>query len=279
MLGRLRCRRLQVGVILIVLSAGAFASVGARAHVLAVYRHVIVRPFNLDGAMQVFVDCRQAELVEVGDKVEQIDLGWLDQDTRITMTALSTAGDAAWGFEMTSNGVQRFDDRQGRARAAGFDSEPHALVMAETVTAAGAQLGSIGCQPVALAGGDLTNYYRWRDDFSVPHSQDWDSPLTAQRPYFSLLDGGAQFMFVIVALIGFIAAALTSEIRGFCRRHVKGLTFIAVLSGVASILDLWARLGPVTFVKGVLVVGVVLSGLAGLSRLTRRDDDGSLSRL
>jgi hypothetical protein len=148
-----------LSVCLVVMGIGS----GARA----LRRHIVVRVFNTNDYAQVFVNCRQAVAVlRAGDEAT-VDLGWLAPDDRVTLQARNGAGDSSWGFVVRVDGrdiLRDVDGRVGGLRAGGAGAllREH-LTHVRTLTAAGHDVGEVGCQDAlpALAGARLTGDARF----------------------------------------------------------------------------------------------------------------------
>lgn len=246
------------GIVLLALLVGGLGLIAARAHVLGAYRHVVVHTFNIDAFEQIFVNCEQAAMMGPRDHGAAVDLGWLDPDDRVTITAITTSGDAAWGFEMHSNGTRISRPWRGEAGAAGVKAEPYAVVMARTDTANGSYLGQVGCQGKALVAASVAGYVTSKDDESIRAVEQGSSPFSRERGWIDPIDAGGRLALVVLALAGLLAAIATRELRSFARRHARGLTAISVISVVLSVISNLIGLAQALGLPSLITIGLWL---------------------
>jgi hypothetical protein len=147
--------RFTVAIVLIALLSACLTLMGVASGARALRRHVEVHVYNLNDYAQVFVDCRQAVAVRRTGDEATIDLGWLDPDALITLQARNGTGDSSWGFTVKVNGRQVLTDADGRVGAlpARVDGalRTEQVTHKHTITAAGHDVGDIGCQDAVPA--------------------------------------------------------------------------------------------------------------------------------
>lgn len=254
-----RRRSLIFGGALLGVFAVGMLLLAAAWHIDRAYRHVVVEVHNVNDVGWVNVNCQRVVSVSSDDSPRTIDLGYLSPDDRVSLSGFNEIGDAAWGFRVISNGHTVFDRERGRAQAAGFPADEHAVVMAESLTADGDMLGMIGCDPLLLVSPELVSYQRSPDnpagDGEEGVREQWRSP---DFPY-ALIEGVADWVLPVLALIGFAVALATPEVRALVRRHWK-ISLISLAIALAGLLlNLWRQFG----LDG-LILSVELFGGVGL---------------
>jgi hypothetical protein len=214
-------RSLLIGMGLLAVLALGFVMLAASWHIDRAYRHLVVEVNNINDIGRVNVDCQRAATVSADEGPRTIDLGYLSPDDRVALSAFNEIGDSAWGFRVISNGRTVFDQERGRARAAGFPAEEHAVVMAKSITADGDMLGTIGCDPPLVVSPDLTSYSLSPDDGVVTEKKGVRQPWQAPKYPYALIKAVAAWVLPLLALIGFVAAAATPGVRTRLRRYWK----------------------------------------------------------
>lgn len=262
----LNVRRSQIaaGFLLFAIGLLGIAPAGAREVVRHTMRHVRVGISNVDGIVQVAVNCEQAIVVTTGE-ARELDLGFLSPEDEIFISATSQNHHPAWGVQITSNGRVFFEEKRGQAKTPlGPSTEANAVVFAKAFTAAGQELGSIGCQkPGVVSKSDVPGYVQSPDDDKVPAVSAEESSFRPRHFPYEAIDQLGRWSLPALAVLGTVAAIGTRSIRRFAWSHRKRLAAgtLAVLSvGVLQIVSLptilvLAGTALLFAVAGLLVLG------------------------
>lgn len=241
-------RRSQIlaGSLLFAVGLLGIAPAGAREVVRHTKRHVTVGISNVDGIVQVAVNCEQAIVVTTGE-ARVLDLGFLSPGDEIFISVISDDHHPSWGFRIASNGRTFFEEKRGQAKTPlSPPTEANAVVFARAFTAGGEERGSIGCQKRGLVSvSDVPGYAQSPDDHEVPAVSAEKSPFRPRHFPYETIDLLGRWSLPALAVLGAIAAIGTPSIRRFAWSHNGGLATgaLAVLSaGVLQIVSLPAIL-------------------------------------
>ena len=233
MLSRSRARIAIGSVLLAIILLGAALSAG-RTVIRQTHRHVVVEVFNLNSVVQVFVNCRQAGVLGREQAGGTFDLGWLEPDDRVFLSATSRDDSPSYGFTVFSNGAKVFQKSRGDAEVLGFPAEANAVVFAEALSAGGAALGQIGCQPAAVVA--IPNYVRSGDDQEVPRIKGAEPAYEPPRSTFDRIDAAGRWSLIPLAILGLALAAGIAPIRKLIVSHWKlagsALASLATIAGL-----------------------------------------------
>jgi hypothetical protein len=255
--------RIAGALLLLTLTSG-LALAADREYVLRTHRHVIVKVFNVDGTVQVFVNCRQAAVITPTESGEAVDLGWLRPGDRIFLSVTSHNHSPSWGFMAIHNGTIFFKEMQGHAKVLGVRAEAHAVVFAEGFTAEGTRLGSIGCQEPGVV--SVTGYLQSPDDAKVSAVLDDGPPYRPPHPIYDQIDAVGRWSLPTLAALGFATLIGIGSIRRQAWSH-SGLVggaggALALLGTIAGFLGLLGAALLTTLTIGgiilLLAVGIVL---------------------
>jgi hypothetical protein len=249
-----RGSRIATGIVLSAILALGSASAAGRALIRQTHRHVEIEVFNNDSIVQIFVNCHQVAVVGRGEVVATRDLGWVQSDDRIFLSASSRDGNPSWGFRATSNGTVFFEERRGQAEVLGFPAEPDAVVFAKAFSAKGDYLGQIGCQPPGVV--SVPNYVQSPDDAEVAAAEGAEPPYGPSRAPYDQIDAIGRWSWTALAVLGAAAALGIGPIRRLAWSHRKlAGSAVALLATVAS---LFGVLGVAAVLTSVTIAGVLL---------------------
>lgn len=255
-------RRSQIAIGLLLLAIGllGLALFGSREIVLRTQPHVEVDISNVDGTVQVSVNCSQAVAVTTGEALG-LDLGFVPSDDRIFISTISHDHHPSWGFQISSNGSVFFAEKQGHAKTPLAPStDANAVVFAEAFTAAGEELGSIGCQePAIVSKSDVPGYVQSPDDSKVAMVNAEESPFQPRHFPYGQIDVLGRRSLPVLAVLGAIVAIGTPSIRRLAWSHKGGL-----VTGALAVLG--AGLLRVTALPAILILAgaLLLFAVAGL---------------
>jgi hypothetical protein len=271
-------RQIAAGALLLVIILAGLGAAGGRWLLLETRRHAIVEIKNIDGVADVFLNCRLAASAETGEPVKIVDLGWLAPDDRIFISVTSTDPTPAWKFTGTSNGARLFNPKRGSAAVPTFGTTAHAVVFAEAFTAAGAELGPIGCQPpntpaekeFEVAG------YAWSPDEWNASGSGESSGHGRHSDFYDRLDWAGGWSLIGLAALGAVAALLTPSIRNFAWSPRRSLLGAALALFAAMAIESW--LPAILIVGGIslLLLAALLAireGIVGLERAESADPE------
>ncbi|MET0304620.1 MAG: hypothetical protein ABW196_00130 [Solirubrobacterales bacterium] len=262
-------RQIAAGTLLLVIAIAGLGAAGGRWLLLETHRHVVVQIKDIDGVADVFLNCRLAASAETGEPVKTVDLGWLAPDDRIFISVTSNDPTPAWKFTGTSNGARLFHPKRGSAAVPTFGTTAHALVFAEAFTAAGAELGPVGCQPPntpAEKEFELTGYAWSPDEWNASGSGE-SSGNGRHNGFYDRVDWVGGWSLIGLAVLGAIAALLTPSIRNFAWSPRHSLLGAAIALFAAMAIESW--LPTILVVGGIalLVLAALLAirkGIVGL---------------
>lgn len=269
-----RRSEIAAGLLLLTIGLVGLAIAGSREVVLRTQPHVAVDVYNVDGTVQVSVNCSQAVAVTTGE-ASNLDLGFMPSDARIFVSTISLDRHPAWGLRISSNGNVFFEEGQGHAKTPLAPStEADAVVFAEAFTAAGEHLGPIGCQESALVSkSDVPDYTRSPDDDKVAAADAEESPFQPRHFPYDQIDTLGRWSLSMLALMGVIAAIATPPIRRLAWAHKGALATggLAILG--AGIFQVAALPLLLTFAGAALlfaVAGFLVLGEVRIRRWRRR---------
>ncbi|HSS04472.1 MAG TPA: hypothetical protein VLK89_04705 [Solirubrobacterales bacterium] len=256
-----------IGLVLLTIGVAGVVLAGAREIVLRTQPHVGVNISNVDGTVQVFVECEQVEEINTGEAVA-LDLGRMPPDTQIYVSVSSFDRHPAWGLEISSNGRVFFEEERGYAKTPlAPTSDANAIVFARAFTAGGDRLDSTGCQePAVVSKSDVPGYVKSHDDDEVPVAKAEESPYQPRHFPYDQIDAAGRWSLPTLAVLGAIAAIGIPPIRRRVWSHKGGLATgtLAVLG--AGLFQL-AALPTILILAGVLLLLTVsvllLVGLEG----------------
>ncbi len=271
-----RRSEIAVGLLLLTIGLAGLAIAGSREVVLRTQPHVVVDVYNVDGTVQVSVNCSQAVAVTTGEASER-DLGFMPSDNRIFVSTISHDRHPAWGFRISSNGRVFFEEGRGHAKTPLAPStEADAVVFAEAFTAAGEHLGPLGCQESAVVSkSDIPGYVQSPDDGKVAMASAEKSPFQPRHFPYGQIDTLGRWSLPMLAVMGVIAAIATPPIRRLAWAHRGALATggLAILG--AGLFRIAALPSLLMFAGAALlfaVAGFLLLGEPGTRRRHRRLD-------
>lgn len=252
-------RRSQMAIGLLLL---AIALLGAS---LAVSREIVqtARPHvgadisNVDGTVQVSVECEQAAEIKTGEALE-LDLGRMPADTRIFVSVLSSNLHPAWDIEMRSNGATFFEQRRGHAKTPfAPPTKANAIVFARAFTAGGDALGSVGCQVAdVVSKHDVPRYVPSPDEKETSLPRGEESPFRPHRFPYDQIDALGRWSLPVLAVLGIVAALATPTIRRLAWSHKGTLAGGALAILGAGIFQIAALPSILTFAGTALLIAV-----------------------
>jgi len=262
MLNRRRSQ-IAVGLALLAITGVGAVLAGSREVIRANQRHVVTEISNVDGIVQISVNCKQAAVVTTGESRE-LDLGFMPVDDLIFISTISDDLHPAWGFRIRGNGRVFFSEKQGHVRTPlGPTAEEDAVVFARAFTAGGHELGSIGCQkPGLISKSDVPEYLQAPDDENAPEVYAEESPFQPRHFPYDQIDALGRWSLPLLAVLGAIAAIATPPIRRLAWSHKSALATGAlailsvgfVISSLPTILTL-AGTALLFAVASLLVLG------------------------
>lgn len=257
---------IAVGLLLLTIGLLGLAIAGSREVVLGTQPHVVVDIYNVDGTVQVSVNCSQAVVVTTGEASE-LDLGFMPSDDRIFISTISRDRHPAWGFRISSNGNVFEEEKRGHAKTPLAPStEADAVVFAKAFTAAGEYLAPIGCQESGVVSkSDVPGYVQSPDDAKVAMANAEESPFQPRHFPYGQIDTLGRWSLPAIAVLGAIAALATPSIRRLAWSHKGGLATGALAILGAGLFRVTA-LPTILMLTGTLVLFVV----AGLLILGER---------
>jgi hypothetical protein len=209
---RLKERRSQIaiGLLLLVIGVIGVVFVGGKEAVLLTRPQVGVKISNVDGTVQVFVECEQAGVVNTGEAVT-LDLGRMPADTQIFISVASFNRHPAWNLEVSSNGSVFYAKRRGYAKTPlAPPTEANAVVFAKALTAGGDLHDSAGCQePAVVSKRDVPDYAPSHDDDEAPMVGADESPYRPQHFPYDQIDTLGSWSLPVLALLGAVTAIAT----------------------------------------------------------------------
>jgi hypothetical protein len=219
--------RIAAGAGLLTILLLGLTVAGGRWLLLETRRHVVVDISNVDGVGQVFINCHLAARVESGEPSKTAELGWLGPDDRIFLSTTSIDSTPAWSFHGTTNGGFLFEEEGGETTLSRFTTTARAVVFARAFSAAGAELGAIGCQPPdieAVEGIAAIEGYAWSpDDREVDAVADPRSSYRRPNEFYDRVDAVGGWALIALAGLGLAAAAATPTIRRAAWAHKAAL--------------------------------------------------------
>jgi hypothetical protein len=209
-----RRAQIAIGALLLAIGVLGVALAGVREVLLHSQRHVAADISNVDGTVQVLVDCEQALAVTTGE-TEEADLGWLPLDARLFLSVTSVDRHPAWDFRITGNDDVIFEGRRGHTKTlAPATTEANAVVFAKAFAAGGDYLGPIGCQnPGVVSLTDVPGYVQSPDDGEVPVANAEESPFRPRHFPYDQIDAIGRWSLVALSVLGAITAIGTPAIR------------------------------------------------------------------
>jgi hypothetical protein len=247
--------RIGLGCVLLALVVlGATFAIG-RPVIRATHRQVKIGVFNNSSIVQIFVNCRQAAWVPQRRIAANIDLGWLQSDDRVFVSATSRDALPSYGFLGLSNGKKFFEAKRGSVEVLGFPAEPNAVVFAKGFLASGAPLGNTGCQfPAVVA---VPDYVQSPADDDAPAVEGDKPSYRPKRSPYAQIDAIGSWILIPLAAIGLLAALAIGPIRRLSKRHwewVAGAS--ALLAAVVALF--FGPLGPAALFTTLKIGGTLL---------------------
>lgn len=268
----LKERRSQVAIGLVLLTIGFLSviSYGSREFVQHTRPHVEVDVSNVDGTVQIAVDCSQAAVVTTGEALE-LDLGFVPADDWIYVSAISNDRNPAWAYRLNSNEDIVFEETRGYAKTPSPPSTAaDAVVLAKAFTAAGEYRGRVGCQkPAVVSNDDVPGYVQSPDDRKVAMADAEESPFRPRRFPFDGIDAFGRWSLPLLAVLGAFAALATPPIRHLAWSH-KGFLSTGALAIAGAGLFQVAALPAILMLAGDALLFVVATFLVLGEPRTRR---------
>lgn len=269
---RLKERRSQIAIGLLLLAIGVIGVVfaGGREAVLLTQPRVGVKISNVDGTVQVFVECEQVGVVNTGEAVT-MDLGRMPADTQIYISVASFNHHPAWDLKVSSNGSVFYAKRRGYAKTPLTPpAEANAIVFAKALTAGGERRDSAGCQePAVVSKRDVPDYVPSHDDDEAPEVGAEESPYQPQHFPYDQIDALGGWSLPALALLGAIAALGAPSIRRRIWSH-KGALATGALAILGAGLFRVAALPTILTLTGTALLFAVASLLVLGEPRTRR---------
>lgn len=248
----LRERRSQIATGLVLLAIGLLTllSYGSRELVRHTRPHVEMDVSNVDGTVQIAVNCSQAAVVTTGNALE-LDLGFVPADDWIYVSTISNDRNPAWAYRLSINGDVVSEERRGYAKVPTPPSTAsNAVVLAKAFTAAGEDRGQVGCQkPAVVSRDDVPGYSQSPDDGKVAIASAEESPFRPRQSPYAQVDALGRWAPPILAALGLVAAAATPPIRRLAWSHKRALA-TGVLAIVGAGLFQLAALPSILLVAG-----------------------------
>jgi len=251
------CLFLVVGLLCVALTAG-------REAVQRLQPRVEVDVSNVDGTVQVAIECEQAAEVVTGE-ARVLDLGRMSPDTRIFASVLSSNQHPAWEIGVRSNGSSFFEDRRGHAKTPLAPlAEADAIVLAKAFTAGGDDLGSIGCQDVAvISKSDVPRYVQSPDEKGTAVVGEEKSPFQPRHFPYDEIDTVGRWSLVPLAVLGVLLTIAIGPTRRLLRSHWQlasgALAFLATIAGLfVGVLGTNALIMTLTVSGTLLLFAVAL---------------------
>ncbi len=252
---RKRGVRVVLGTLLLTIALLGSGLTAGRAVVRETHRHVVVEVFNNRSVVQIFVNCRQAGRLRRSQPGGSFDLGWLEPDDRIFLSATSQDVNPAYGFAVYGTGTEPFKKKRGDAELFGFPAEADAVVFAEAVSAGGAKLGQIGCQPPATV--SIPGYRQSADDDEVERVEGNEPSYESPRTNFDRIDAIGSWSLIPLAVLGILLTGAIEPTRRLALAH-RGWAggAIALLAALASLY--FGTLGGAALIATLTLTGTLL---------------------
>lgn len=267
----LKRRRSEIAVGLLLLLTGLLGLrlLEDRETVLSTQPHVVVDISNVEGTVQVSVDCEQALSVDTGE-ARKLDLGRMPPGRQIFISTISRDRHPAWDIRIHSNGSIVFEDERGHPKAPlAPRTQADAVVFAEAFTAGGDRLGHIGCQePGVVSKGDVPGYTQSPDDGKVPEAEVEESSFQPRHFPYDQIDALGRRSLPALAVLGAVAAIGTPAIRRLAWAH-KGVLVTGALAVLGAGLQVTDIPTILTFAGTALLFAVASFLVVGEAR-TRR---------
>ena len=261
-----RRSEIAVGFMLLLIGILGLWLLQNRETVLSTQPHVVVDISNVEGTVQVSVDCEQAVSVNTGE-ARTLDLGRMPPGRQVFISTISRDRHPAWDVRIRSNGSIVFENERGHAKAPLVPrTQADAVVFAEAFTAGGERLGHIGCQePGVVSKSDVPGYTQSPDDGEVPEAEVEESSFQPRHFPYDQIDALGRWSLQALAVLGAIAAIGTPAIRRLAWSH-KGVLVtgaLAVLGAGLQVADIPTIL---TFAGTVLLFAVASFLVMGEAR-------------
>lgn len=251
-------RRSRIGRRLFAVGLLGIASAAGGVIVQHLQPHVEVSISNVDGTVQVAVECEQAVEVVTGE-ARALDLGRMPPDTRVFVSVLSSNQHPAWSIELRSNGTSFFDDSQGHAKTPlAPQTAADEIVFAQAFTAGGDELGSIGCQDTeVISESDVPQYVPSPDEKKSEVVGEEKSPFRPQSFPYDLIDAAGRWALVLLGVSGAALAIAIWPTRRLIQMHWKWA--LGALASLATVAGLFLGvLGAAALVTALTVGGTLL---------------------
>lgn len=251
-----RGSQIAIGFLLLAIGMVGVALAVGREFDLRNQPHVVVKVFNVDGTVQVFVGCEQAAVVTTGE-ARELDLGRMPSDELIFVSVISHDHNPSWSVEAFSNGnAVPPEDSRGYAKALGFETEANAVVTAEAFTAGGHSLGSTGCQAPDLVDRTVVpEYLKSPDESEAPAAKADESPYPPRHFPYDQIDAVGRWSLPVLALLGVIVAFGSTPLRRLARSYGSRI------GGTAGFLSIFLTV-VTTIAFGVLLSALAVAGVA-----------------
>lgn len=253
-----RRSRVAIGRLLLAVCVLGVALAAAGEIVQHLQPHVEADISNVDGTVQVAVECEQAAEIVTGE-AQVLDLGRMPPDTRVFVSVLSSNHHPAWAIEMRSNGAGFFENRQGHAKTPlAPRTEADAIVFAQAFTAGGDHLGSIGCQNIEVVSeSDVPRYAPSPDEKETAVVSEEESPFRPRHFPYDQIDTLGRWSLIPLAVLGAMLTIAIGPARRLIQRHWQWT--IGALASLATIAGLFfGVLGPAALVTTLTVSGTLL---------------------
>lgn len=263
-------RRSRFGRLLLAVGLLGVALAAGREMVQRLQPHVEVEVSNVDGTVQVSVECEQAAEIVTGE-AQVLDLGWMPPDTRVFVSVLSSNHHPAWSIEVRSNGAGFFDDSRGHAKTPlAPRTEADQIVFAQAFTAEGDELGAIGCQDVGVVSeSDVPRYVPSPDEKKTEVASEEESPFQPRDFPYDGIEAVGRWSLPMLAVLGVIAAIATPPIRRLAWSH-KGALATGALAIVSAGFFQVAALPTILMFAGTALLFAAASLLVLGEPRTRR---------
>lgn len=254
-------RRTQIAVGFLLLAAwllGLGLATG-RESVLRNQPHVVVDVSNVEGIVQVSVDCEQAASVGTGE-AREVDLGRLPLEERVYISVISRDHHPAWDLEIRRNDEVVFEEQRGHLKAPQAPAtEADAVVFAKVVTSGGRPLPDMGCQsPGVVSKADVPGYVQSLDDGKVAEVKAEGSSFQPRHFPYAQIDASGRWSLPTLAVLGIVSAVGTPPIRRLAWSHKGTLATGALAVLGAGALQI-ASLPTMLTVAGVALLFAVAS--------------------